>query len=205
MTYNQQITIYIQSSNNYSIYFSYNQNTTFQDLFEFIIYNNPEKNICPCYKMQYYNNSTGNYYDLSLNENVYNYINNNSYRQYNLVIKKDIQHEKHKNFFKLSKFHINNILNKYMKNLERQINNFRDASKDDYFDHLKEIPSFEYNDYFDEELEEQKEFIDFLNSLFYEKGLNNLIQKFNTRIGNINSKIQEYKEEINKLKKIAKY
>ena len=203
MAYNQQITIYIESSNSYSIYFSYNQNTIFQDLFEFIIYNNPEKNICPCYKMQYYNNSNGTYYDLSLNENVYNYINNNSYKQYNLVkkSKRDIQHENHKNFFKLPKFHIYNILNKYMKNLESQINNFRDASK---YDCLYQIPSFEYNDYFDQELEEQKEFIDFLNSIFYEKGLNNLIQKFNTRIENINSKIQEYQEEINKLKKDSK-
>ena len=128
--------------------------------------------------MQYYNNSNGTYYDLSLNENVYNYINNNSYKQYNLVKKsqREIQHENHKNFYKLSKFHINNILNKYMKNLERQINNLRDAPKNDYFylrleeqtknDCLNEIPSFEYNDYFDEELEEQKEFIDFLNSTF---------------------------------------
>ena len=203
MAYNQQITIYIESSNSYSIYFSYNQNTIFQDLFEFIIYNNPEKNICPCYKMQYYNNSNGTYYDLSLNENVYNYINNNSYKQYNLEkkSKRDIQHENHKNFFKLPKFHIYNILNNYMKNLESKINNFRDASK---YDCLYQIPSFEYNDYFDEELEEQKEFIDFLNSIFYEKGLNNLIQKFNTRIENINSKIQEYQEEINKLKEDSK-
>lgn len=91
MAYNQQITIYIERSNNYSIYFSYNQNTIFQDLFEFIIYNNPEKNICPCYKMQYYNNSNGTYYDLSLNENVYNYINNNSYKQYNLEKKANPQ------------------------------------------------------------------------------------------------------------------
>ena len=177
--------------------------------------------------MQYYNNSNSRYYDLSLNENVYNYMNNNSYKQYNLVKKsqldiqrenhikfspviisekrkkssQDIQHENHKNFFKLPKFHIYNILNKYMKNLERQINNFRDASK---YDCLYQIPSFEYNDYFDQELEEQKEFIDFLNSIFYEKGLNNLIQKFNTRIININSKIQEYQEEINKLKKDSK-
>ncbi len=63
----------------------------------------------------------------------------------------------------MSKFHINNILNKYMKNLERQINNLRDAPKNDC---LYQIPSFEYNDYFDQELEEQKEFIDFLNSTF---------------------------------------
>ena len=215
MTYYQQITIYIENNNSYSMYFAYNQNTTFKDLFEFIIYNYPEKNICPCYKMQYYHNSNGTYYDLTLNENVYNYINNNSYNRYNFEKIKNYsqaQHESHKGFFKMPKFHINNILNKYMKNLERQINNKMEeknfglynlgvASENDF---LNEIPSLEYNDYFDEESEEQKEFIDFLNSIFYQKGLNNLIQKFNTRIDNIKSKIQKYKEEIDKLKKDSK-
>lgn len=186
MSYNQQLTIYIEENNSYSIYFSYNQNTTFQDLFEFIIYSNPEKNICPCYKMQYYHNSNSRYYDLSLNENVYNYINNNSYKQYNIAKKNQRrdEHEGHKKFFNLSKFHINNILNKYMRCLEKEINNFSE---------IKNLNKIELVDYDEAELEEHKQFIDFLNSIFYDKGYNNLIQKFN-------SKIQEYEEEIKSLK-----
>lgn len=200
MSYNQQITIYIESSNSYSINFSYNQNTTFQDLFEYIMYNNPEKNLCLCYKMQYYHNSNGKYYDLTLNESVYNYIDNNSYKQYNFVKKNrfaEDEHERHNNFFKLSKINLYNVLNKYMKNLEKEINNFSE---------IKKLNKIELIDYDEEKKEEHQKLIEFLNSIFYDKGYNKLIEKFDLEIqryeeekNNLNKEINRFKDEVNKL------
>ena len=51
MTNYSPLKIRIENSDTLQIYFSYTNKTTIDDLIEFIAYNFPEKNICPCYKL----------------------------------------------------------------------------------------------------------------------------------------------------------
>ena len=50
-----QLTIKVENKGEISPYFAYNENTTFEDLLEFIAYYYPSINICPCsqFKGQY--------------------------------------------------------------------------------------------------------------------------------------------------------
>ena len=87
MSYSNSFTIVIENQSNYTFQFSYNSDTTtFQDLLEYVSLNYPQYNICPCFKVQYYDNSS-NYYDLNMNEKLYQWRNNNSYSQYKLINK----------------------------------------------------------------------------------------------------------------------
>jgi len=122
MTYYRQININTQKDS-FNVYFSYNENTTFGDLLEFIAYNYPERNICQCFKFKYYNTSNSNYYDLSINEKVYNYINNNGYTQYQILLSKRCKcDKKYIDLFKKSKIQIINKLRIYIKKIEQKIN-----------------------------------------------------------------------------------
>ena len=55
-----QLKIKLETEEEISPYFAYNENTTFDDLLEFIAYYYPELNICPCYKFK------GQYEDIDL-------------------------------------------------------------------------------------------------------------------------------------------
>ena len=146
--------IYINSNNygNVNFQYSYNDNSTFFDLLEFLAYNSPNLNICPCYKIQYYNNynnyNNDNYIYLTFveNNNLYNYQNSytdvdmsknvqsffNSYQNYIIFYKKGkcICNEIFKNNFKKSKIQILNILSEYhekinkLENEKMQLNNY---------------------------------------------------------------------------------
>ena len=52
MTNSKQIKVNIENKEPISFYYYYNQNTTFNDLLEFIGYYYPDLNVCPCYKFQ---------------------------------------------------------------------------------------------------------------------------------------------------------
>jgi len=47
-----QLKVKIQNSDTIDFYYAYNQRSTLDDLLEFIAYNFPEKNICPCFKFK---------------------------------------------------------------------------------------------------------------------------------------------------------
>ena len=48
MFYNAQIKINIQGYGNANIFYSYNDNTSFQDLLEYVAFLIPSANICQC-------------------------------------------------------------------------------------------------------------------------------------------------------------
>ena len=62
MITNTEVKIYFQKKN-YSIYYSYNYNSTFQDLLEYIAYLLPELNICECFEFIAQNNNFNYYYN----------------------------------------------------------------------------------------------------------------------------------------------
>ena len=83
MTNSTQLKIKIENSDILQLNFSYTNRTTIDDLIEFIAYNFPEKNICPCYHLY------GNYEnkDLVALEGVWAFY--NCFNKYsNLVLKK---------------------------------------------------------------------------------------------------------------------
>ena len=47
-----QLKVKIQNSDTIDFYYAYNQRSTLDDLLEFVAYNFPEKNICPCFKFK---------------------------------------------------------------------------------------------------------------------------------------------------------
>ena len=83
MTYYRQITLNIGNEGSYTFHCAYNERTNFNDLLDFIEYNYPDKNICSCFKFQYLNN--GSYYDLNMNNRVYDYLYNGSYNEFKIV------------------------------------------------------------------------------------------------------------------------
>lgn len=56
MICNAKINLYIEEYESLTIVYSYNENTTFQDLFEYIVYLLQNENICSCYKFSTYYN-----------------------------------------------------------------------------------------------------------------------------------------------------
>ena len=85
MTDYRQLTITIEGVNqNYQIYFAFNEYTIFDDLLVYFSEIYPEKNICPCCKIQYLNTSNNTYCNLSMNQKVKDFINNKGYTQYKI-------------------------------------------------------------------------------------------------------------------------
>ena len=83
MTNYSPLKIRIENSDTLQIYFSYTNKTTIDDLIEFIAYNFPEKNICPCYKLY------GTYENRDPMEMEGNWTFNNCLNKYsNFVLKK---------------------------------------------------------------------------------------------------------------------
>ena len=85
MSYSNNFTFTIDNESIGSFYFSYDQNTNFYELLEYISRYKQEKNICSCYKLQYLNTSNNVFSDLSKNEKVYNYRNNQSFDNYKII------------------------------------------------------------------------------------------------------------------------
>ena len=71
MIYNAQIKVNIQGYGNADVYYSYNDNTNFQDLLEYLAYLIPIANICLCSKFSYYNYH--HYYDIKIDEKIINF------------------------------------------------------------------------------------------------------------------------------------
>ena len=57
---NAKIQVFIPNLKYITLYYSYNAETTFQDLLEYIAYLFPENDICDCHKFTYYNNYYNN-------------------------------------------------------------------------------------------------------------------------------------------------
>ena len=164
MTYYKQINIVIENRSNYNINFAYNNDTTFDDLLGFISYNNPENKICPCFKIQYCNNSNNIYYDLPMYEKVYNYINGQGFTKYKLIKRKKRRRcncfENFNKFLTLSKNVIINTLIKYANNFQNKIQNLQKSIDNDYSkknDKLFFISNNFDNDYPSEESDEENE------------------------------------------------
>ena len=65
MIYNVQIKLTIENYNQITIFYSFNENTTFEDFLEYLIYLIQDKRICHCFSFSYnYNNKTYNINDL---------------------------------------------------------------------------------------------------------------------------------------------
>ena len=81
MIYNAQIKVNIQGYGNTDVYYSYNNNTDFQDFLEYLAYLIPSANICQCSKFSYkiknyshYNNFF--YSDINLDKKLYDFKSN---------------------------------------------------------------------------------------------------------------------------------
>ena len=68
---NAKIQVYIPTLKYITLYYSYNAETTFQDLLEYIAYLFPENDICDCHKFAYHNNHYKN--EISKNYRIKDY------------------------------------------------------------------------------------------------------------------------------------
>ena len=67
----QPLNIYINNIGNVNLYYCYNNNTTFEDLLEFVSFSYPTYNICHCFQFKnYYNQMIKN------EDNFYSYYQN---------------------------------------------------------------------------------------------------------------------------------
>ena len=89
MSFYSQIKIVLENSESFSFFYCYSQNTTFEDLLEFILYNFPNKNLCPCYTfINPYNKDRSSISYIKNNSKVIDFIkNNNSCTSYHIIKK----------------------------------------------------------------------------------------------------------------------
>ena len=142
MTDYRQLTITIEGVNqNYQIYFAYNEFTIFDDLLVFFSEIYPEKNICPCCKIQYLNTSNNTYCNLSMNQKVKDFINNKGYTQYKISNpNKDCEYnDSNRDILKQSKAQIIKTIFKYNKKIESVIANLPISSNELMDQYLKQI------------------------------------------------------------------
>ena len=80
MIYNAKIKVNIQGYDNIDVYYSYNNNTDFQDFLEYLAYLIPSANICQCskfsYKVKNYGYKNFIYNDIKLDKKLYDFKNN---------------------------------------------------------------------------------------------------------------------------------
>ena len=140
MIYNDQIEINIQGHGNTSVYYSYNNDTTFQDFLEYLAYLIPNANICECsvfrykynYKKNYYDNyfnNQNNYHDIKLDNKIYEYRNILT----NLYLKTKKNCSCNNSFLKYSKYYLmNEIIKLKKKNIlnEKEISNLEKDKND---------------------------------------------------------------------------
>ena len=142
MTDYRQLTITIEGVNqNYQIYFAYNEFTIFDDLLAFFSEIYPEKNICPCCKIQYLNTSNNTYCNLSMNQKVKDFINNKGYTQYKISNpnKNCEYNDSNRDILKQSKSQIIKTIFKYNKKIESVIANLPISSNELMDQYLEQI------------------------------------------------------------------
>ena len=83
MNYYGKLELHTEKGEYLSFYFAFSEKTTFDDLLEFILYNFPDKNICPCYKFQYRDSE-----NKDKDKEQYNIIDNNL-KIYDLISKRN--------------------------------------------------------------------------------------------------------------------
>ncbi len=127
------INIYLPEINiSQGFYYYFNINSSFEDLLESFSYNFPNLKICPCYKLEVYNEFNKAYFRVNMAEKVNKYI--NSYNQYQLVREnnKCTCDKLIKNYFWKPKLEIISKMNEYKTNsnkLELEISQYK--SKED--------------------------------------------------------------------------
>ena len=133
MSFTKQIKINIENAENISFNYTFNQNSTFEDLLECTASNFPESNICPCFKFQFPNKNqkqTDINKDLKISDiiskcNQFNLVNNFSDKKCHCS-------SLFKNNFKSSKIeilkrfdnYINEVLEKEKNNVKKNIDSF---------------------------------------------------------------------------------
>ena len=157
MSFTKQIKINIENTENISFNYTFNQNSTFEDLLECTASNFPESNICPCFKFQFPNKNqkqTDINKDLKISDiiskcNQFNLVNNFSDKKCHCS-------SLFKNNFKSSKIeilkrfdnYINDVLEKEKNNVKKNIDfseNEKNKLKQEIMDLKEKNASLEEN------------------------------------------------------------
>ena len=193
-----------------TFYFSFDENTTFEQLLEFVLYIFPQKNLCNCFKFQYKHDKSNKanplYDDIDMNLKVKEFVSEKNYKfkPIHIYIVKNNSYKECtcnsliKDYYKKSK---KELIKCFKKKLENCLND----AKNEITDNQNKIKSLE---------EEKKELQKKLNHLekennskiiAYEKENKNLKNEINelnlSKLKNEDSISKRYKEEINKLNK----
>jgi len=133
MSYTKQIKINIENAENIGFNYTFNQNSTFEDLLEFTANNYPESNICPCFKFQF---PTKNQKqsdinkDLKINEIIskctqFNLVNNYSDKKCHCssLFRDNFKRSKIEILRRFDEY-INDVLEKEKSNLKKNIDSF---------------------------------------------------------------------------------
>ena len=185
MIYNAQIKLSIEKYKPLMIYYSYNENTTFQDLLEYIIYLIQVENICFCYKFSCY----------------YNY-NQYEIKDFNTKIK-DYKDFLDNLYLSKNKTYCFCNTSKYLKSKESIINDYSNL-KQKNFEQKNNINLLEQQKKNDEEKFEQlkKENNDFNQQISYLKQEN---QEQKNNINLLEKQKKSDKEKFEQLKKENNY
>lgn len=205
MTYNTSLSLSIVNYGSFSFYYSYGTNTSFYDLLESVANSYPEKHICPCYKIQYYNNST--YYNLRMNEKVYDYIQRKSISQYQFIYNHSGNYcncnDIIKNNFNKRKFEIINNFDQKIRGLESKIKD-QDSSINSFQKSINELTRTNSKIVEDGKFFQRKnnELLSNNNSLEKKnQNQNSEISKLKSENDNLKTNINNYKDTINDLKR----
>ena len=131
MNYYGKLELQAEKGECLSFYLVFNEKTTFEDLLEFILYNFPDKNFCPCYKFQYSDSE-----NKDKDKEQYNIIDNNL-KIYDLISKKNyslrisnIHPDKKchcdsslKNYYQQSKTNLIKIIQENSQNFKQKVSN----------------------------------------------------------------------------------
>ena len=115
-----QLTIKVENKGEISPYFAYNENTTFEDLLEFIAYYYPSINICPCSQFKGQYEKSNELIDIDNNWLVMSYI--SKFYFFKIENRKECQcNQQFKEYYRKSKkYIINDIIQK-----NHNLNNIR--------------------------------------------------------------------------------
>ena len=187
MVINTEVSICIENKI-YSFYYSYNNNSNFLDLLEYISYLLPELGICQCFKFQI-NNNDNNYIQIENNYQINKYSGNLSNLE--LIDKKKKKFCRHNltNYLKYSKSKITSLFEENINNLKN--NNNKQIEKIKNLNQEKKELEMKVN----ELNKENKEL---------EKNINYLIKEYKEleiKMNNLNNEDKELDLKINILNK----
>lgn len=132
--FNSEVNIYIPNNGKINIYYSYNQNSTFQDLLEYLAYIFPELDICNCFIFRFRNDKNNNFYfnnDFEI-DNQYKILKYSNYlKNLNLYKNKKYCSCKFKQYFKYSKSSIISFLGNSNDKLEKEVQNLQNEKTTD--------------------------------------------------------------------------